>query len=551
MASRTATLTVKVLVDAAQAAAGTSEAVSGFDKLQGSVSKLTPLAMGAAVGLAAAGKVVTDSASRQQQAMGAVDSVFQDNASTIKAWADTAATAVGLSKAEYGEFASVLGAQFNNLGVSAEQASGNTNDLITLGADLAATFGGTTTDAVSALSSALRGEADPAERYGLALNQTQINAYLAAKGLDGLTGEALTAAKAQAVVDLATQQAGGALGQFARETDTAAGSQQIANAKWEDAKAALGEGLLPALTNVTTTLGGMAQWVGENSGLVMTLAGVIGGLAAGVLALNVGLKIYQATTLAISAATKVWTGIQAAFNLVMAANPVALIVIAVIALVAAIILAYQKCEWFRDAVDAIAAAIASAWTATWNAIKTAVSAVVDWITQRWNQFKAGWDTLTAALGAGWAKVWGGIKSVAEGVLAVLLSPIHAIQTAFDAVSTAISSVISWIKKIKWPEPPAWLKSIGSGIGSIFSFSAATASAPAMRSLSAAPAVSTFAATPSVVGRIARATARAATPTDGGTNIPVTGAMDPDAVARQIERLLTRRRRRVGGVTIGG
>lgn len=550
MASRTATLTVKVLVDAAQAAAGTSEAVSGFDKLQGSVSKLTPLAVGAAAGLAAAGKVVTDSASRQQQAMGAVDSVFQDNADTIKAWADTAATSVGLSKAEYGEFASVLGAQFNNLGVSAEQASGNTNDLITLGADLAATFGGTTTDAVSALSSALRGEADPAERYGLALNQTQINAYLAAQGLDGLTGEALTAAKAQAVVDLATQQAGGALGQFARETDTAAGSQQIATAKWEDAKAALGEGLLPALTAVTTTLGGMAQWVGENSGLVMALAGVIGGLAAGVLALNVALKVYQATTLAISAATKVWTAIQAAFNLVMAANPVALIIIAVIALVAAVVLAYQKCEWFRDAVNAIASAIASAWTSAWNGIKAAAAAVVSWLVSAWNAFKTGWDTLTAALGATWAKVWGGIKSVAETVLKVLLAPIDAIRAAFDAVSSAISSVISWIKKIKWPEPPSWLKSIGSGIGSIFSFSAAPASAPAMRSLSAAPAVSTLAATPSVVGRIARATARAAAPADSGTNITVNGAIDPDAVARQIERLLRRRQRRVGGVTIG-
>ena len=37
----------------------------------------------------------------------------------------------------------------------------------------------------------------------------------------------------------------------------------------------------------------------------------------------------------------------------MAANPIILIVAAVAAAVAAIILLYQKCEWFRDAVNAV------------------------------------------------------------------------------------------------------------------------------------------------------------------------------------------------------
>ena len=53
------------------------------------------------------------------------------------------------------------------------------------------------------------------------------------------------------------------------------------------------------------------------------------------------------------AATKVWTGIQAAFNAVMAMNPIALIVIGVIALIAAIILAYKRFESFRNFVNAV------------------------------------------------------------------------------------------------------------------------------------------------------------------------------------------------------
>ena len=71
-----------------------------------------------------------------------------------------------------------------------------TGEMIQLGADLAAQFGGSSADAVAALSSALRGEADPAEKYGLALSQTAINAELMAKGQSKLTGKQLTAAKA-------------------------------------------------------------------------------------------------------------------------------------------------------------------------------------------------------------------------------------------------------------------------------------------------------------------------------------------------------------------
>lgn len=595
MASRTATLTVKVLVDAAQSAKGVTEATSNFDRLQGTVNRLTPAASVAAAGLAAAGKVVTDSASRQQQAMGAVDSVFKDNASTIKNWASSAAEAVGLSKAEYGEFASVLGAQFNNLGVDAQQATQNTNDLITLGADLAATFGGTTADAVDALSSALRGEADPAERYGLALNQTQINAYLAAQGLDGLEGSALTAAKAQAVVALANQQAGGAMGQFAREADTAAGAQQIATAKWEDAKAALGTALLPAVASVTAGLGEMATFAGQNAGLLQGLAAVVGVLAGGILALNAGMKVYQATTMAIQVATKAWTAVQAAFNVVMNANPVGLIITAVLALVAAIIYAWNNCEGFRNFVIGAGQAIADAWNVTWQAIKVAAGAVWDWITARFNEGKAAIQLVVTAIKVAWNNtmdairnvvtgavtwvmskfedvkrgvsiviqavrvVWDqgfqAMKSVATTVLDLVMKPVDAIRKGFDAVATAVSNVISWIKRIKWPEPPGWMKSIGNGIGSIFGGGSARSAAAAQTfmtaraSLASAPAANTYGSAPAVPRSLVRALATGGGGQGPNISIRVDGALDADRTARQIEALLLRRSRRIGGVRL--
>ena len=60
------------------------------------------------------------------------------------------------------------------MGVAAGDLAPVTNDLVGLGADLAAQFGGSSADAVAALSSLLRGETDPIEKYGVAIKQADI-----------------------------------------------------------------------------------------------------------------------------------------------------------------------------------------------------------------------------------------------------------------------------------------------------------------------------------------------------------------------------------------
>ncbi|MFJ4038200.1 hypothetical protein ACIPVB_08930 [Microbacterium sp. NPDC090007] len=204
-------------------------------------------------GFRAAGRYVQDSigfASSLEQSIGAVDAVFKDNASTIRTWAAGAAQDVGLSRNAYQEFATVIGAQLKNLGVPIEDVTGQTGVLIGLGADLAAQFGGPTTDAVNAISAALRGERDPIERYGVSINEAAVSARLAALGLNNLTGEQEQAAKAQAVLSLLMEQTADAQGTFARESDTLAGQQARLNAEWQNAQASLGLSLLPALTSL-------------------------------------------------------------------------------------------------------------------------------------------------------------------------------------------------------------------------------------------------------------------------------------------------------------
>lgn len=367
MASKTAILSIRIIADGKQAG-------SEFAKTNAEVSKfddgLRKASVGAGVALAGIGALAVaagNAASDLQQATGAVESVFGAHAAQVKEYAENAATNVGLAASEYSQLSAVVGSQLKNMGVPMGDVAGQTNDLVGLGADLAATFGGTTSDAVAALSSLLRGERDPIERYGVSIKQATIEAKLAEMGLADLEGEARTAAETQAVLALLTEQTADAQGQFAREADTAAGAQQRANAQWQDAQAQLGEVLLPIMADLAGKLADVAQWVTENSTEVTILVGIIAGFAAGILILNGAITAYRTIATVATAA-------QIAWNLAMTANPIGLIITAIGLLVAAIVL------------------IATNWEDVQKVVADVWESIIGWIEDGigWIQDAIGW-----------------------------------------------------------------------------------------------------------------------------------------------------------------
>jgi soluble cytochrome b562 len=235
--------------DAAGKEAG-SRFRGGFaEKLKG----FAPLA-----GLAAGAGAITlftdviNEASSAQQAVGGVQAVFGEFADEVIASSERAAVSLGLSATAYQELVTVSGAMLKNKGL--EDFADQADNLIQIGADLAAQYGGTTKEAVEALNSAMRGESDPIERYAISLNETAVNAKLAATGQDKLTGAALEQAKTTARLTLIQEQSADALGASAREADTFAGKQAVLTAKWEEMKVALGTELLPAMTQFVGVL---------------------------------------------------------------------------------------------------------------------------------------------------------------------------------------------------------------------------------------------------------------------------------------------------------
>lgn len=229
--------------------------------------------IGAVVGVGAVVGFFTDSinkASQLEQSVGGVQAVFGKYADSVLADSKKANQALGLSANAYNELITVSAALLKNKGLGdyAVQAK----NLVAVGADLSAQFGGSTREAVEALNAAMRGESDPIERYGISLNETAVNAVLAAKGQKDLTGAALEQAKAQARLTLITQQSADAQGAFGREADTMAGQQQRALAQFEDTRAELGQAFLPLMTDMFELL---------NDDVVPAITGFVKGMKDG------------------------------------------------------------------------------------------------------------------------------------------------------------------------------------------------------------------------------------------------------------------------------
>ncbi|PDQ34133.1 MAG: hypothetical protein B5766_12945 [Candidatus Lumbricidophila eiseniae] len=261
MAGNTVVVSITGNAKSLQNALGESEnGLAKFAKIAGAVSAAVTVAVGA-ISIKA-----VKAASGLEQALGGMSSVFGDSAGQMEKWATTAAASVGLAKSEYASLSTVLGAQLKNMGVATDQLASQTDKLVGLGADLAAQFGGSTSDAVSALSSLLRGERDPIERYGVSINEAAVTAKMAAMGLSGLSGEAQKNAKLQATLALLFQQTADAQGAFSRESTTLAGAQQRLGAGTQNLVATLGTGLLPAVTAVTAAIGTLVTRMQESAG---------------------------------------------------------------------------------------------------------------------------------------------------------------------------------------------------------------------------------------------------------------------------------------------
>jgi phage-related minor tail protein len=171
-------------------------------------------------------------------------------------------------------------------------------------------------------------------------------------------------------------------------------------------------GVEGALTALNTAFSGTIQWFKEWGILLSPLVALVGALAAEMLvsaaaagANAAGILLVTAAMRTAGAVTKLFAGAQALLNAVMALNPITLIVIALVALGAALVVAYNKSETFRAIVQAAWAGIQTAALWAWEnvlkpvfaALALAFKVIADAATWLWvNAIKPAFDFIVAA-----------------------------------------------------------------------------------------------------------------------------------------------------------
>lgn len=131
----------------------------------------------------------------------------------------------------------------------------------------------------------------------------------------------------------------------ANEGASAEGQLNILKESFGDLQEEVGSRLMPVLSDLTSWALDAVGWMSEHSSILIPLAAGIGVVAAAVL---------------------VWTAAQAAWNAVAAANPIGLVIAGVLALAAALVVAYQQSETFRNVVQGALDALYTAWQWLWN-----------------------------------------------------------------------------------------------------------------------------------------------------------------------------------------
>jgi hypothetical protein len=253
--------------------------VNAAQKAFGGLSKSTVIAgtaiAGATVAVAAFAFKSIQKASDFNEAISKNSVVFGAISKEVENFANTANRSLGLSETAALKAAGTFATFGKSAGLAGKDLSDFSTDLVTMAADLAS-FNNTSVDeAINALGSALRGEAEPLRKYGVLLDDATLKAAATELGIYS-GNKALTAQqKVLAAQKVIFDQTADAQGDFSRTSTGLAAQQKILGATLENIQTNLGQAFLPIFLKavkffndeVTPAFERVAEVIGEK-GLV-------------------------------------------------------------------------------------------------------------------------------------------------------------------------------------------------------------------------------------------------------------------------------------------
>jgi len=303
MASGSRTLKLSILADVASLTKELKKATGDVDDFGDKLSKAgkvigTALAAAAAAAGAMAIKIGKDAvvaASNLAETTSKVGVIFGESSDEITKFAETAATALGQSQQQALDAASTFAIFGKSAGLAGDDLVDFSTDLVTLSADLASFYNTSPEDAINAIGSALRGEAEPLRKYGVLLDDATLRAKALELGIYNGSGALTSQQKVLAAHQVILAQTTVAQGDFERTSDGLANQQRILNAQLENTKVTIGTALLPVVLdmvsafnrNVLPAIQGVANAIGEGGldglikGVIDTIKKVFGPVLAG------------------------------------------------------------------------------------------------------------------------------------------------------------------------------------------------------------------------------------------------------------------------------
>lgn len=237
--------------------------------------------------------------------------------------------------------------------------------------------------------------------------------------------------------------------------------------------------LLDAVTQVVTWLGQVFDWISRNSDVVGSLAVALGAAITVVWAFNAAQTALTAinaagSIMALVRSTNLAKAATAAWNVVMNANPIMLVVTAIAALVAGLVYFFTQTEtgkrvwasitaafqsfidWIGPAWNGMLQAVSDWWSSTWSTVKdtfdtwvvqpltTGWNAVTGALQTAWGYIQAGWAAITGVFQAAWGviqAVWNGIVLAAQIAFAVIVG---VVLTPMQVAINVLGDVFTWL-----------------------------------------------------------------------------------------------------------
>lgn len=281
----------------------------------------------------------------------------------------------------------------------------------------------TTTNNVGASQQMLGTVMDLARRKNMNMEQA---AMLVGKAYNGQTGalkklgiELPKGAKGMEAVDAIQKRVAGSAKAYG---DSSAGAQDKFNNSLKGLQSTVGTSLLPYITKFTTALTGIIQKFSALPKPVQDFIIAVGGITAGLLIIapyiSTLMGVVKAMQLA-KIATGLWTAAQWLWNAAMTANPIGLVIIAVVALIAVGVLLWKNWDKVKGFLlgcwDAIKNTALTVWNGLTDFFKKWGLAIVLLLTAPWLLIAIviykNWDKIKAFL----AKAWEAIKNTAVNV----------------------------------------------------------------------------------------------------------------------------------------